>query len=316
MTKRKETKRRGRKSRPPAIDFEKAFLKGHKSYDTAVGDWWERQASNGSHLKAYARIADAIRTRVRKAGSRGRQPLIVDYGCGSGHFLLALAERMPEARIAALDGSTRMLERAKARLDAAGLEAGFTDEREGFGARGPRVRLVKTRLPNFSLPAGKADAVAYLFPNLTPAPGDQPYYDRHGYKKREDVAAGRVLARLREMDPEDEVPGPPPEEMYDGLMTDRVISRHVRTLIRPGGLWFKVDYANAPREELSALTLKRSLFTEGALEEPVKDIRIQAFFRYLDNDFRRSQVILDVYHQTKDPSDRTGGYFISAFAAK
>ena len=36
------------------LDFEKAFLKGHKSYDTAVGDWWHDQASNGAHRKAYA----------------------------------------------------------------------------------------------------------------------------------------------------------------------------------------------------------------------------------------------------------------------
>lgn len=299
-------------SKAPDIDFEKLFLKGHRSYDTAVGDWWHGQASNAAHRKAYRHIAETIRARFSRGGD-GR--LIVDYGCGSGYFLEYLAALLPKARIVALDGSRRMLERARLRVEAAGLDADLVPAKAAFDRKGPRIRLVQTTLPNFSLPHGKADAVAFLFPNLTPAPGDQAYYDRHGYKKRADTAVARILARLREMDPEDEIPGPPPQEMYDGLMTDRVISRHIRSLLRKGGLWFKVDYANAPREELSHLTLMRSFFTEGALEEKVKDLEVEVFFRYRRNWFKRSQVILDVYHQTKDPSDKTGGYFISEFEA-
>jgi hypothetical protein len=38
-------------------------------------------------------------------------------------------------------------------------------------------------------------------------------------------------------------------------------------------------------------------------------------FKLRGNVFRRSSVILDVYHQTKDPSDKTGGYFITEFSA-
>lgn len=299
----------------PDIDFEKAFLKGHRSYDTSVGDWWHSQASNGAHLKAYLKIAQSIRTQLARAGGP-RRKWIVDYGCGSGHFLSILAALLPEARIVALDGSNRMLERARKRLEAEGVDTGSVAPKDSFKPAGPRVRLVKTHLPNFSLPAGRADAVAFLFPNLTPAPGDQPYYDRHGYKIRLDVKVARILARLREMDPEDEVPTPPPEELFDGLMTDRVISRHIRQLLKPGGLWFKVDYANADRDDLSHLTRIRSLFCEGALHEDVKDLRAETFFRYLRNTFQRSQVILDVYHQTKDPSDKTGGYFISSFKAE
>jgi SAM-dependent methyltransferase len=314
-------RRKAKSARPKArrkkraahdIDFEKLFLKGSRSYDTAVGDWWHGQASNGAHRKAYRHIAETLRARFPRSGE-GR--LIVDYGCGSGFFLEFLARLLPKARIVALDGSKRMLERARLRLEAAGIEAAVLSPKAAFEAAGPRIRLVETRLPNFSLPQGKADAVAFLFPNVTPAPGDQPYYDKHGYKKREDVAVGRILARLREMDPEDEIPGPPPDEMYDGLMTDRVISRHIRSLLKPKGLWFKVDYANAPREELSHLTGIRSFFCEGALDEAVKEKRAELFFRYRRNTFKRSQVILDVYHQTKDPGDKTGGYFITEFEA-
>lgn len=303
----------------PDIDFEKAFLKGHRSYDTAVGDWWHGQASNGAHLKAYRTIALSIRAqlaRSRLAGSGGPgRKLVVDYACGSGFFLAYLAALLPDVRIVALDGSKRMLAKARERLETAGIEADMVSPKAAFEASGPRVRLVKTNLPNFSLPAGRADAVAFLFPNLTPAPGDQPYYDRHGYKKRMDVNVCKILSRLREMDPEDEVNTTPPEDMFDGLMTDRVISRHIRHLLKPGGLWFKVDYANADRDELSHLTRIRSFFSEGALREPVKDLKAESFFNYLRNKFHRSQVILDVYHQTKDPSDRTGGYFISTFKA-
>lgn len=296
------------------IDFEKAFLKGHKSYDTAVGDWWESQATNGAHRKAHAAVADFVHTETKRKGKAGPK-WIVDYACGSGIFLVTLAARFPEARIVALDGSGKMLERAGARLEKAGFEYGETEPAHCFDAKGPRIRLVKTSLPNFSLPAGKADVVIFLFPNLTPSLADQDYYDKHGYKNREDIKVCTVLARLREMDPEDEVTAVKPKEMYESLMTDRVISRDLRHLLKKGGTCFKVDYANAHRDELSSLTQMRSLFVEGALEEPVKEMWCQAFFRYVKNKFYRSQVILDVYHQTKDPSDKTGGYFISKFTA-
>ncbi|MEO7427480.1 MAG: methyltransferase domain-containing protein [Fibrobacteria bacterium] len=296
------------------IDFEKAFLKGHKSYDTAVGDWWHDQASNGAHRKAYAAIAAFVHERLRKRG-KPEPKWLVDYACGSGLFLQALADRFPKSRIVALDGSRKMLERAGLRLAKAGHASGPVEAKHSFDAKGPRIRLVQTSLPNFSLPAGKADAVIFVFPNLTPAPSDQDYYDKHGYKNREDVKLGTVLARLREMDPEDEVAPGNPKEMYDGLMTDRVISRSLRHLNKRGGACFKVDYANANRDELSKLTQIRSLFVEGALEEPMKDLTSEVFYRYVSNKFYRSQVILDVYHQTKDPSDKTGGYFISEFTA-
>jgi SAM-dependent methyltransferase len=295
------------------IDFEKLFLKGRKSYDTAIGDWWDHQSCNGPHRKAYASIAAHAADRLAAAGIRPR--LLVDYACGSGHFLSALAERFPEARIVALDGSPKMLDRAAERLAKAGEEADRVGRKRAFEAAGPRIRLVETTLPNFSLPAGQADAVLFVFPNLTPAPEDQEYYDAHGYKNRADAKVCTVLARLREPDPEDEVAKTDPKEMYESLMTDRVVSRNLRGLLRKGGACFKVDYANAGREELSRLTHTRSLFVEGALEEPVKDLRCEAFFRYVGNAFRRSRVILDVYHQTRDPSDKTGGYFISEFLA-
>src|SRR6185295_7485105 len=85
----------------PDIDFQRAFARGRKSYDTPVGDWWEGRSSDPAHQRAYARIADFLAGRF---GSR--QPrLIVDYACGNGAFLPHLAARFPRTRIVALDGS-------------------------------------------------------------------------------------------------------------------------------------------------------------------------------------------------------------------
>lgn len=47
------------------IDFEKLFLKGHKSYDTAIGEWWHDQASNGAHRKAYAKVAERVEKQLK-----------------------------------------------------------------------------------------------------------------------------------------------------------------------------------------------------------------------------------------------------------
>src|SRR3954465_4696762 len=127
-----------KKKRLHGIDFEKLFLKGRTSYDTAIGDWWDQQSCDGPHLKAYADVAEYGRDRMRAA--RIKPHLLVDYACGSGHFLAALARRFPESRIVALDGSAKMLGLAGQRLARAGHEADLVDKRRAFEARGPRIR--------------------------------------------------------------------------------------------------------------------------------------------------------------------------------
>ncbi len=320
MTKKKVTKKK--------IDFDKLFLKGHKSYDTVIGDWWEKQSSNGSHQKAYQAVADYVsevlsdkknvspkKSSKQTSNSVKNPKWIVDYACGGGHFLQKLALRFPKSNIVALDGSKKMLQQAKGRMEAIDIEADLVDAKKSFDAKGPRIRLVQTTLPNFSLPKGKADVVIFVFPNLTPSPADQDYYDKHGYLSKPDTKVCTILSRLREMDPEDEVTPIVPKEMYESLMTDRVICRNLRHLLKPKGKMFKVDYANAHRSELSHLTQMRSFFAEGALTEAIKDLKAPVFFKYLSNKFHRSQVILDVFHQTGDPSDKTGGFFTSVFDA-
>lgn len=302
------------KKKAPEFDFTRALARGHVSYDAGVGQWWESQAADLPHRRAYRWLAEYTRDKIRAA--KIKSPLIVDFACGGGFFLLQLADLLPEARLVGLDGSHKLLALAQARLQAKGVTCAALTGDEAFASKGPRVRLVQTKLPNFNLPQGKADAVAFVFPNIAPSTADLPVYDRNGFRNPKDVAVATLLSRYREMDPEDEVTKDDPATLYDGFLTDRVVARNIRSFLKPGGLWFKVDYANAARSELSQLTQWRSLFCEGALEEPIGEKSCDALFSLKDNVFKRSGVILDVYHQTKDPSDKTGGYFMTMFEAR
>jgi SAM-dependent methyltransferase len=298
---------------PERIAFDKHFRRGHKSYDSQVGDWWEWRASDAPHRTAYKHVISCMQGYFRRKGRTPR--LLVDYACGSATFLAHLAEAFPKTRIVGLDGSKRMLERATERLAKSGLEADVIAVEKAFENQGPRIRMAQTRLPNFALPQGRCDGVAFVFPNIAAVPSDQPYYDKHGYKNAKDTVVGKMLARFREMDPEDEVSVIDPDERFDGLMTERVVARNIRGLLRKNFPWFKVDYANGYRRELAQLTQWRSLFTEGALSEPIKEKHSEVFFKYRKDEFKKSRVILDVFHQTNDPTDKTGGYFVTWFDA-
>ncbi|HLU70363.1 MAG TPA: class I SAM-dependent methyltransferase, partial [Fibrobacteria bacterium] len=204
-----------KKNVPPDFNFTRALLRGHVSYDATVGTWWESRAADTAHARAYRHVAeytrDAVTAALKKAKPKNASPLIVDYACGGGHYLLELARLMPQARIVGLDGSRKLLALAAARCEAAGIDAALVPAEEAFAALGPRVRLVRTTLPNFKLPKGQADAVAFVFPNIAPGPNDQALFDRNGYLNRADTAVGTMLARFREMDPEDEVSTEDPE---------------------------------------------------------------------------------------------------------
>lgn len=295
------------------IDFDKLLTQGLRSYEREVGDWWVKQSDDAPHRRAYDIIATHVARAVKRSGAaRG---LVVDYGCGDGKLLERLARLLPEARIVGLDGAQKLLARNALRLRAAGHDADLCDPADAFQRGGPRIRLVRTFLPSFALPKGKADAVVFCFPNITASNRDQPHYDKHGYKNPRDVAVAKMLARFREMDPEDENTSLTYDEQYDDLLTNKVISRELRAFLKPGGRLVRVEYANGAREELSELTNWRTLFAESALDGVIRDKRPECHFKYLGNRYYRSKVIMDVYHQTRDESDKEGGYFIADFAA-
>jgi len=297
----------------PNINFEKCLSKGHASYNTEVGEWWRKQAEDRSHKRAYKTIAHYL---FKCLKSQKCDPkILVDYACGDGSFLLELANKFPQSKIIGLDGSDLMLEYANKKLTDKKIKADLCSKSKCFDSQGPQVRLVKTVLPNFFLPQKRADAVIYLFPNITCSDKERQIYDSHGYRNRKDVQVAERLARFREMDPEDEVVTMSPDELFDDLMTAKVLSRNLRQLVKRGGYHLRIEYANAPREQLSNLTNWRSLFCEGALDLPIKEYRSEMIFKFIKSRYWRSKVILDVYHQTDDETDLNGGYFCSFFKA-
>src|SRR5690606_38806634 len=122
--------------KPPDFDFTRALLRGHVSYDATVGKWWEERAADDAHRRAYRHAAEYTRDAVRKALKKSKvkvaSPLIVDYACGGGHYLLELARLMPEARIVGLDGSKKLLALTAARCGAAGIAAEVTTGAKAF----------------------------------------------------------------------------------------------------------------------------------------------------------------------------------------
>jgi hypothetical protein len=300
-----------------SIDFERLLSEGHDSYNQEVGTWWNQQAENKAHKIAYKNISLYLKSQLPKSL---KKPVIVDYACGTGAFMAELLKVIPNAQVIGLDGSEKMLEIAKHRITKAGISCEIISTKE-YGkftskqGQFTQVQLLDSVLPNFALPKGKADVGIFLFPNLVCAPEYRDYYDQHGYQDAKDSEVATLLARFREMDPEDEIEPGDPEVLYDDLMTSKVLSRNLRHLVKKGGFLLRTDYANAPREELTSLTQWRTLFAEGALEIPIKGAASKPLFAYKNSLYKKSSVILDVYHQTQDPTDKEGGYYTSFFKA-
>ena len=143
---------------------------------------------------------------------------------------------------------------------------------------------------------------------------EQPYYDQHGYKKRRDAAVARHLSRAREPDPEEDSEEDEPEVLYDSLLTAKVISRNIRGLLKAGGICVRVEYANGGLDEMTTLVRQRCAFENASLKK-VKGLRPKRLFKLLDSTYYRSKVMEDVYHQTRDKTDRKGGYMLHVLRA-
>ena len=273
------------------VDFDSEFEKGPDSYNEGVGKWWKKRADDRAHAIAYGKIAKFIRDTIKKDPKA-----IIDYACGTGRVLERVAQQFPETQLYGLDGSKKMLKEAHERL------------------QGKKVHLMESRLPNFSLPT-MGDVIIFTFPNIVPHPDEQPYYDKHGYKNKQDVKVATFLAKAREEDPEEETVNDTPEDLKDILLTNKVISRNIRKLVKKGGYFFRVEYANGGRDELTPLVLQRTRFEEGCLVEASNGKKPVQFFKEVAWKYFPSKVIEDVYHQTRDKEDKKGGFYIVAMKA-
>jgi SAM-dependent methyltransferase len=210
------------------IRFDAELERGLASYEDVLGKWWLRQSRNGAHVRAYRRIARYIHDSFRRPLRR-----IIDYGCGTGALLSRLAWRYPRTALLGLDGSSFMLELARRRI-----------ARQGR-ACAARVRLLRTPLPSFALPAAEADLAVYAFPNIVPdAPGGSFLADAHRLTPAEryilDSLAGERAACARE-----------------DLLRNRLIALDLRSLLKSGGYCVRVEYAAVAPTNCSAPEWRR-----------------------------------------------------------
>jgi SAM-dependent methyltransferase len=279
----------------PDIHFDFELTRGVETYGGTLGKWWFQQASNAVHRYAYRKIADYIRA------SSSRSPrVLVDYACGSGHLLSRLSRRFPKSRLVGIDGSPLLLDLARQRIASGGRQISS------------RISLVESHLPNLDLPGDMADLVVFAFPNIVPS-GEHGDAVAEQYLNADDQKAARRLAHVYHAENRDA--SETPEILYSDIMHDRVISLNLRHLLKRGGLCVRVEYCRIPREALSQLELIRTGMEDGSLDNPYNGIRTDQWFRVLASSHFRSGVSEDVYHQSGDLEDRTGGYFITVLRA-
>lgn len=278
------------------IDFDEELETGAETYNQALGKWWLQQSSDKAHAHAYRMIVQHIQSFLPSPPRR-----VVDYACGAGHMLRRLYSLYPKSRLLGLDGSVFLLEQAGERLQALGKDW----QR--------RVELIETRLPNFNLPAGRADLCLFIFPNIVPDPEED--VEEENEFLLGDLAAAEYLSIAREPDPEEETVEDDPETVYDSLLTDNLIASNLRSLLHKGGFCVRADYSNAARNELTQLVQRRLAFEEGSLGVSVNGHRAKQYFKLVNCFYYRSKVLEDVYHQTRDEDDKEGGYLITTLRA-
>lgn len=278
------------------IAFDYELSRGIAAYNEEVGHWWSNQAADSIHGYAYRNIADFI------CSSLADPPgLIVDYACGPGNLLSRFHRRFPFSRLMGLDGSSFLLGLARRRM----AQLGQCALRQ--------VRLVETLLPNFELPSAVADLVVFVFPNMVPCSAQDDGLRCAHRLRAVDTAVARELACCP--DPDNPAVGDDPQTVYSTLLRGRLVSLNIRRLLKRGGLCMRVEYGHVRREELSQMELLRTAFEEGSLDQETNGKVPEQWFRVLASRFFRSGVMQDVYHQSQDESDRTGGYFITVLRA-
>jgi SAM-dependent methyltransferase len=267
------------------------------SYDRKLGRWWLAHSMDGAHKRAYQNIADFIR-----ASFVHEPALIVDYACGPGNLLALLSSRFQHSKLTGVDGSAFMLDLARSR--ASGLPAEHSK----------RISFIETELPNPDVLPGEADLVIYCFPNMIPFSREDADTGKWNRLSPDDRKIARSL--LTACTPDDEAG---PTAVYvsnlNALEMGRCVSQNLRQMLVKDGVCVRIEYATAQRHELSPEELEFVAFEEGSLDAKVDGRTPRLWFRLLASAFYRSRVLEDVYEQTGDKRDMSGGYLITVLRA-
>jgi methylase of polypeptide subunit release factors len=277
-------------------DFDKEFVKGSAAFEGFLADWWLEKSNDPAHRRAYQNISSKMHQILLDAGIVSPK-FIIDYACGNGAILKSLATRFPETNIIAIDGSKKMLSLAKSALQQAGLN-------------GSAIRFIHSSLPNFTLRKQQADVVLFLFPNITINSKERRLVRKVINTDPITMKVAKFLAKWNEVESDYQA-----DECMDEILDARAITSNIHQILKKGGLWFHVEYANAPRNQWDEIDQIITLFEESAWVASMGQAEIHREFRLIKSMYFRSSVMLDVYEQSGDPEDRDGGYVISVLQA-
>lgn len=273
------------------IDFDKEFVKGSAAFEGFLADWWLEKSNDPAHRRAYKNISSKMHQILSEAG-RALPKSIVDFACGNGAILKSLVSRFPKTNIIAIDGSKKMLALAKSSLQ--------QTEHESV------IQFLHSPLPNFGLSEKMADVVLFLFPNITINSKERRLVRKQLNTDPLTLKTAKFLAKWNEVESDF-----PADECLNDILDSRAITSNIHQILKKGGFWFHVEYANAPRHQWDEIDQITTLFEESAWPVSIGRNEIRREFQLIKSLYFRSSVMLDVYEQSGDPEDRDGGYIIS-----
>ena len=280
------------------VDFEKELRTNFRGYNATLTRWWITRASNKSHCNAYRNIADYVITQIDPVPS-----LVIDYGCGNGKLLGALAVRFVETKFIGIDGSSAMLKTARTYL-----------RKEAPDLLG-RIKLLKAPLPTKLLIGKRAELVTFTFPHILSNLYDLDINSFLEFLTYSEIENAVILSEGKGLEDVSKENSDEDPELLQSLLVNRVISKNLRSLVKRGGYCLRVELANARREEFPNVFQKRFSFQEGSLDKSLSDQKFMQPFKLLRSEYHSSKVMEDAYEQTGDESDRKGGYWISLLKA-
>ena len=272
------------------INFEKELRTNFRGYNTTLTRWWGTRASIKSHCNAYRNIAKYVSKRIDPVPS-----LVIDYGCGNGRLLGALAIRLMETRFIGIDGSSAMLKTAKTYL------------RKEAPNLLNRIKLLKAPLPTKLLLGKRADLVTFTFPHILSNLYDLELNSFLEFLTYSEIENAVILSGSKGVEDVSKENTDEDPELLQSLLVSRVISNNLRSLVKRGCYCLRVELANARREEFPKVFQKRFSFQEGSLDKSLSNQSVQQPFELVRSEYHRSRVMEDAYEQTGDESDRKGG---------